>query len=84
MNRRLCTTLPTTRSLCQPSIPDGRERESSEAKSEGILQRLHRATTLESLEPGSTSRVTDHKSSGVVVDQATPRSYNVVTEDLNT
>jgi len=83
MNRRLRSTLPTIPALLQPSIPDTavltQRVMAYREKQKEQFDRRHRANSLDPLEPGDTVWIPDRGASGVVVDQAAPRSYNVET-----
>ena len=64
-------------------MPDTTEVRKKEAaakqRQKDNFDRLHRARSLEPLEPGDPVWITDRRSSGVVVEQTAPRSYNVMT-----
>ena len=80
MNRRLRTTLPTVTIQLQPSLPDCDVlKEKLREKQKENYDRHHRAKSLEPLEPGDQVWIPDRSSSGTVVEQTAPRSYNVLT-----
>ena len=82
MNRRLRTTLPTVTTQLQPSLPDSDVLKAKEEKlreKQKNYDHHHRAKSLEPLEPGDQIWIPDRSSSGTVVEQTAPRSYNVLT-----
>ena len=83
MSRRLRTTLPVIPSKLRPSLPDfhlvRKKEEQARERQMNNFDTRHRAASLEPLLPGDNVWVTDRRSSGMVVEQSAPRSYQVVT-----
>uniref|UniRef100_A0A087XQP2 Uncharacterized protein n=1 Tax=Poecilia formosa TaxID=48698 RepID=A0A087XQP2_POEFO len=81
MGRRLCTTVPTLRSLLKPFLPKQivaqKEMERRIKDAERYNSR-HRATVLSKLTPGQGVWIKDQGTSGAVItSHSTPRSYIV-------
>ena len=82
MSRHLWTTLPVVPSKLCPSLPDfhlvRKKEEQARERHMNNCDTQHRAASLEPLLPGDNVWVTDRRSSGMVVKQSAPRSYQVV------
>lgn len=83
MNRRLRTDLPMVSTQLKPSVPNmvnvrAKETAARQRREENF-DRLHRAKSLDPLQPGDSVWVTDRQEGGVVEEQSAPRSYNVST-----
>ena len=85
MCRKLRTTIPITRDLRQPKVPDydnvvKRDEREKERQRQNYNAR-HRASELPSLLPEDNVYVRDRDSSGTVVTETAPRSYVVRTPE---
>ena len=85
MGRKLRTTVPMSRELRKPSVPNYRdivERDDQEKQRQARnYDARHRARALPPLAPGETVYVRDRESTGTVVQETTPRSYEVRTPE---
>ena len=82
MGRKLRTTLPMTSEQLKPSLPDDtlvRRKEKERMKRN--FDKHHRARDLQPLEPGESVWIPENKSSGTVIGESNPRSYDVQTQD---
>ena len=84
MSRNLCTTLPKVREQRVPRVVNlldlEKDRHIKERQRQNYDAR-HRAKELPSLEPGDTVWIPDQETSGIIVDETTPRSHVVETSD---
>ena len=85
MNRKLCTTIPISRDLRMPAVPDysavaEKDRREKEKQAENFNAR-HAAKELPTLLPGDVVYVTDRERAGTVLSETTPRSYLVQTPE---
>ena len=83
MSRRLRTSVPTIRSLRQPNIPDqstvSQQDKKEKEKQKTNFDSRHRVTALKPLTPGDSVWLPDQQSTGQVITQDAPRSYNTET-----
>ena len=85
MNRKLRTTVPISRNLRMPTVPDysavaEKDRREKE-KQAGNFNARHAAKELPTLLPGDTVYMTDRERAGTVLSETTPRSYLVQTPE---
>lgn len=83
MGRVLRSTVPTTRYIRKPRLPDfdslqGKEKQQRQKQKEYFDQH-HGVKQLPQLEPGDTVWVSDRQERGAVEEQVGPRSYDVET-----
>ena len=86
MNRKLCSSTPTTSAQLQPTIPDYptlREKgEKMREQQKANFDSRHRTRELSPLFPGDRVWITDQQTEGTVVQLSTPRSYQVETASV--
>ena len=85
MSRKLRTTVPMTRELRKPVVPNyaevaERDKKEKQRQTENFNAH-HGARALSPLSPGDTVYVRDCDDTGTVVRESTPRSYEVQTAD---